>query len=235
MTSCDDLDLATRTASPEQLGTRHPLSVVRNEILRIFAGMGFTIAEGPEIEDDWHVFESLNFPPDHPARDMRDTFFVSRDPSEVLLRTHTSSVQTRVMEHKQPPSASCARDASTVTKPYPRVRTASSIRWRDCISTAMCRLSISSRFFSDLPPACSARIPRSVSVPHIFHLPNHPPRWTYHATSAVAKAARSAREPDGLRFRMRYGGPQRAESMWYRPRDLHRLRLRYGELSGSPT
>ncbi len=100
--SCDDLDL-TRTASPEQLGTRHPLSVVRNEILRIFAGMGFTIAEGPEIEDDWHVFESLNFPPDHPARDMQDTFCVSRDPSEVLLRTHTSSVQTRVMEHTQPP------------------------------------------------------------------------------------------------------------------------------------
>ncbi len=66
MTPCDDLDL-TRTASPEQLGTRHPLSVVRNEILRIFAGMGFTIAEGPEIEDDWHVFESLNFPPDHPC------------------------------------------------------------------------------------------------------------------------------------------------------------------------
>ena len=100
--SCDDLDL-TRTASPEQLGTRHPLSVVRNEILRIFAGMGFTIAEGPEIEDDWHVFESLNFPPDHPARDMQDTFFISRDPFEVLLRTHTSSVQTRMMEHTQPP------------------------------------------------------------------------------------------------------------------------------------
>lgn len=96
------LDL-TRTASPVQLGTRHPLSIVRNEMLRIFAGMGFTIAEGPEIEDDWHVFESLNFPPDHPARDMQDTFFISRDPAEILLRTHTSSVQTRVMEHAQPP------------------------------------------------------------------------------------------------------------------------------------
>lgn len=100
--SLDEIDL-TRTSSPECVGTRHPLSIVRNEMLRIFAGMGFTIAEGPEIEDDWHVFESLNFAPDHPARDMQDTFFISRNPLDVLLRTHTSSVQTRVMEHTQPP------------------------------------------------------------------------------------------------------------------------------------
>lgn len=98
----DEIDL-TRTASPVELGTRHPLSIVKNEMLRIFASMGFTIAEGPEIEDDWHVFESLNFPPDHPARDMQDTFFIGRNPVDVLLRTHTSSVQTRVMEHAQPP------------------------------------------------------------------------------------------------------------------------------------
>ena len=100
--SLDEIDL-TRTASPGVIGTRHPLSIVKNEMLRIFSSMGFTIAEGPEIEDDWHVFESLNFPPDHPARDMQDTFFISRDPAEILLRTHTSSVQTRVMEHAQPP------------------------------------------------------------------------------------------------------------------------------------
>lgn len=100
--SLDEIDL-TRTASPVVIGTRHPLSIVKNEMLRIFSSMGFTIAEGPEIEDDWHVFESLNFPPDHPARDMQDTFFISRDPAEILLRTHTSSVQTRVMEHAQPP------------------------------------------------------------------------------------------------------------------------------------
>lgn len=98
----ENLDL-TRTATPFNLGTRHPLSLVKNEMLRIFAGMGFTIAEGPEIEDDWHVFESLNFPPDHPARDMQDTFFISRNPVDILLRTHTSSVQTRVMEKTQPP------------------------------------------------------------------------------------------------------------------------------------
>ena len=98
----DEIDL-TRTATPIDLGTRHPLSIVKNEMLRIFAGMGFTIAEGPEIEDDWHVFESLNFPPDHPARDMQDTFFITRNPVDILLRTHTSSVQTRVMEHAEPP------------------------------------------------------------------------------------------------------------------------------------
>lgn len=97
-----DLDL-TRTATPTPCGTRHPLSLVRNEILDIFGSMGFTIAEGPEIEDDWHVFESLNFPPDHPARDMQDTFFIDRENADVLLRTHTSSVQTRTMEHSQPP------------------------------------------------------------------------------------------------------------------------------------
>lgn len=97
-----DLDL-TRTGTPVSCGSRHPLTLVRNEIISIFCSMGFTIAEGPEIEDDWHVFESLNFPPDHPARDMQDTFFIDRDKADVLLRTHTSSVQTRTMEHTQPP------------------------------------------------------------------------------------------------------------------------------------
>ena len=92
----------TRTAYPQPLGTRHPLSIVRDEICDIFARLGFSIAEGPEVEDDWHVFSSLNFAEDHPARDMQDTFFIQRSP-DVLLRTHTSSVQTRVMEHTQPP------------------------------------------------------------------------------------------------------------------------------------
>ncbi len=96
-----DLDLS-RTAAPMPLGTRHPLSLVRNEIVSIFSRLGFTIAEGPEIEDDWHVFSSLNFAEDHPARDMQDTFFIQRNP-DVLLRTHTSSVQSRVMEKTQPP------------------------------------------------------------------------------------------------------------------------------------
>ncbi|MDE6283200.1 MAG: phenylalanine--tRNA ligase subunit alpha [Muribaculaceae bacterium] len=97
----DTLDLS-RSASPVALGTRHPLSLVRDEIVNIFSRLGFTVAEGPEIEDDWHVFSSLNFAEDHPARDMQDTFFIGRNP-DVLLRTHTSSVQSRVMEHTQPP------------------------------------------------------------------------------------------------------------------------------------
>ncbi len=92
----------TRTPAPWPLGTRHPLSLVRDEITGIFRRLGFNIAEGPEIEDDWHVFSSLNFAEDHPARDMQDTFFIQRSP-DVLLRTHTSSVQSRVMEHTQPP------------------------------------------------------------------------------------------------------------------------------------
>jgi phenylalanyl-tRNA synthetase alpha chain len=97
----NDLDL-TCTAYPVPLGTRHPLSIVKKEICDIFGRLGFSIAEGPEIEDDWHVFSSLNFAEDHPARDMQDTFFIQHKP-DVLLRTHTSSVQTRVMEHRQPP------------------------------------------------------------------------------------------------------------------------------------
>ncbi|MDR1555421.1 MAG: phenylalanine--tRNA ligase subunit alpha [Tannerellaceae bacterium] len=92
----------TRTAYPVRLGTRHPLSVVRKEICDIFGRLGFSIAEGPEIEDDWHVFSSLNFADDHPARDMQDTFFIDHHP-DIILRTHTSSVQTRVMEKQQPP------------------------------------------------------------------------------------------------------------------------------------
>lgn len=92
----------TMPGEPLKPGTRHPLSLVKNEIINIFGRLGFTVAEGPEIEDDWHVFSALNFPPEHPARDMQDTFFIEKDP-DVLLRTHTSSVQIRVMERTQPP------------------------------------------------------------------------------------------------------------------------------------
>ena len=96
-----DLDL-TRTPYPVKLGTRHPLSLVKNEIIDIFSRLGFSLASGPEVEDDWHVFSSMNFAPDHPARDMQDTFFVEQHP-DIVLRTHTSSVQSRVMERQQPP------------------------------------------------------------------------------------------------------------------------------------
>ena len=92
----------SRTPYPVALGTRHPLTLVQQEISEIFARLGFSIAEGPEIEDDWHVFSSLNFAEDHPARDMQDTFFIRNTPG-TLLRTHTSSVQSRVMSVSQPP------------------------------------------------------------------------------------------------------------------------------------
>ncbi len=100
----EELHIGDLTLPPEPvpLGSRHPVSIVRNEIISIFSKIGFTVAEGPEIEDDWHVFSGLNFPKDHPARDMQDTFFVEKN-LDVLLRTHTSSVQVRVMENEKPP------------------------------------------------------------------------------------------------------------------------------------
>ena len=92
----------TLPANFQPVGSRHPLSIVRNEIVKIFERIGFVVAEGPEIEDDWHNFTALNFQPDHPARDMQDTFFIGKDP-EILLRTHTSSVQIRAMQQRKPP------------------------------------------------------------------------------------------------------------------------------------
>jgi phenylalanyl-tRNA synthetase alpha chain len=94
---------ATMPGEPAPLGARHPLSIVRSEIIDIFKTLGYTVAEGPEIEDDYHVFGALNFPPEHPARDMQDTFFITTGDNPVLLRTHTSSVQVRAMEHLKPP------------------------------------------------------------------------------------------------------------------------------------
>jgi phenylalanyl-tRNA synthetase alpha chain len=99
----------TRPSSPFNLGSRHPISIIRNEIIDIFKRIGFTVSEGPEIEDDNHVFTKLNFAPEHPARDMQDTFYISRispedsNPGDILLRTHTSSVQVRVMQTQKPP------------------------------------------------------------------------------------------------------------------------------------
>ena len=96
-----EIDL-TRPVSLDNLGSRHPISLVRNQIVDIFNRIGFTVSEGPEIEDDWHNFSALNLPEEHPARDMQDTFFIQTNP-DVLLRTHTSSVQVRYMENNNPP------------------------------------------------------------------------------------------------------------------------------------
>lgn len=92
----------TRPGYPTNIGSRHPISLVKNQVIDIFSSIGFNVSEGPEIEDDWHNFEALNFPAHHPARDMQDTFFVQMNPDQ-LLRTHTSSVQVRYMENNQPP------------------------------------------------------------------------------------------------------------------------------------
>ncbi len=92
----------TLQSEPIEIGTRHPISLIKNELYSIFQAIGYKVVEGPEIEDDWHVFSSLNFPPEHPARDMQDTFFIEKNP-DILLRTHTSSVQVRAMETSKPP------------------------------------------------------------------------------------------------------------------------------------
>ncbi len=100
--SASSIDDMSRPGSAESIGTRHPISLVKNRIVEVFSRLGYTVADGPEIEDDWHVFSALNFPPEHPARDMQDTFFIQQNP-DILLRTHTSSIQVRVMEQQQPP------------------------------------------------------------------------------------------------------------------------------------
>jgi len=135
-----DIDLS-RTAYPIPLGTRHPISIVKEEISNIFKRLGFSIAEGPEIEDDWHVFSSLNFAEDHPARDMQDTFFIQHDP-QIVLRTHTSSVQTRVMERRNHPFASSVPVVSTGTRQSLTGHTVFFIRWKLCTSIRMYRLPI---------------------------------------------------------------------------------------------
>jgi phenylalanyl-tRNA synthetase alpha chain len=101
-TSSERIDLS-RPAEESGIGSHHPLSLVRNEIISIFSRIGYMVSEGPEIEDDWHNFSALNFPPEHPARDMQDTFFIEKGEKEMALRTHTSSVQVRVMENSTPP------------------------------------------------------------------------------------------------------------------------------------
>ena len=102
MASQSEVSDMSRPGSAETLGSRHPIALVKNQIVEIFSRLGYTVAEGPEIEDDWHVFSALNCPPEHPARDMQDTCFIEKQP-DILLRTHTSSIQVRTMEHQKPP------------------------------------------------------------------------------------------------------------------------------------
>lgn len=101
-TTKESIDFS-RPGEPVEVGAQHPINLVRSEIISIFERIGFGVSEGPEIEDDWHNFSALNFPPEHPARDMQDTFFIEKGAREIALRTHTSSVQVRVMENEKPP------------------------------------------------------------------------------------------------------------------------------------
>ena len=188
----------TRTAYPVNVGTRHPISLVKNEICEIFGRLGFSIAEGPEIEDDWHVFSSLNFAEDHPARDMQDTFFIQRSP-DVLLRTHTSSVQTRVMEHSQPPIR--------IICPGRVYRNEAISARAHCFFHQVEALYVDKNVsFADLKHCCflqkkcSVLTQRFVYVLHTFLLPNRLQKWTYLVTYVEEKVVHSVNIPDGLRY-----------------------------------
>lgn len=191
-----DLTLPGNSAA---IGGRHPLSLVKNEIVDIFARLGFTVAEGPEIEDDWHVFTALNFPLEHPARDMQDTFFINKNP-DILLRTHTSSVQVRVMEKEQPP----------IRAIFPgRVFRNEAISARaHCIFHQVEGLYIDQDVsFADLKQTllyfAKEMFGQDTQIrlrPSFFHSPNHRQRWTSAAPSAEAKVATFAKDRAGWKF-----------------------------------
>ncbi len=176
----DKLDL-TRTPDPIELGTRHPLSLVREEIIDIFSHIGFTVADGPEVEDDEHVFSLLNFAPEHPARDMQDTFFIEKEegvqqPTDILLRTHTSSVQTRVMTSQKPPIR-FVLGVCIGMRPFRHVPTASSIKLKACILTKMSVLQTYVRRYCISPKKCSVQKRKYVCVQVISHLQNQVQKW----------------------------------------------------------
>ena len=192
-TGNDDIDL-TRTSYPIELGTRHPLSIVKKEICDIFGRLGFSIAEGPEIEDDWHVFSSLNFAEDHPARDMQDTFFIQHNP-DVLLRTHTSSVQTRVMETQEPPIRIICPG---------RVYRNEAISYRaHCFFHQVEALYVDKNVsFADLncfslQKKCSVRKRKYVYAPPTSRSQSHLLRWIFPVTCVAVKDVHSVNIPVG--------------------------------------
>lgn len=199
---CDDLDL-TRSTYPVELGTRHPLTIVKNEIIDIFARMGFNIADGPEIEDDWHVFSSMNFAEDHPARDMQDTFFIENNSESVshniILRTHTSSVQSRVMETSQPPirvlcPGRVYRNEAISYRAHAFFHQVEALYVDKNVS-----FTDLNRPCCSLPKKCSAMIPKSACVPPTSPLQSPAPKWTSAATSAAARDAHSVKVQVGLK------------------------------------
>lgn len=201
--SSDDFDL-TCSAYPIQLGTRHPLTIVKNQIIDIFQRMGFTLAEGPEIDDDLHVFTKLNFAADHPARDMQDTFFIEQSGLDVtkniLLRSHTSNDQSRIMEHQEPPIR--------VICPGRVYRNEAISARAHCFFHQLEGLYVDKNVsFTDLKQVLLTfarellvRTQKSVCVQAISPSQSQAQRWTSHATSAAARAAASVSTPDGWRF-----------------------------------
>ena len=182
-----------------ELGTRHPISITREEIISIFRKQGYALAEGPEIEDDHHVFEALNFPPDHPARDMQDTFFISSGVNPILLRTHTSSVQVRTMETRKPPIR--------VICPGRVFRNEAISARAHCIFHQVEGLYVDKNVsFADLKQTILIFVREmfgpdtKIRMRPSFPSPSRAPRWTSAATSAAARAAISARAPAGWRL-----------------------------------
>ena len=181
----------TKPAFEEELGSRHPLSLVRNEICSIFSRLGYTIADGPEIEDDWHVFSALNFAPEHPARDMQDTFFIEKN--DILLRTHTSSIQVRTMESQKPPirvicPGRVFRNEAVSARAHCIFHQIEGLYIDENVSFADMKQSL--LYFAK---SASASRPESACAPRTSRLPNLRPKSMFRATCAAAKVATFAR------------------------------------------
>lgn len=188
----------SRPGSAEELGSRHPISLVTNQIVEVSSRLGYTVAEGPEIEDDWHVFSALNFPPEHPARDMQDTFFIAKNP-DVLLRTHTSSIQVRTMERQKPPirvicPGRVFRNEAISYRAHCIFHQIEGLYIDEGVSFADLKQSI--LYFAKEVFGENATIRMR---PRTFPSPNRRPRSMCRATSAAARAATSARARVGWR------------------------------------
>ena len=201
----------TRTPYPIQLGTRHPLTIVTNEIIDIFSRMGFVLADGPEVEDDNHIFTKMNFAADHPARDMQDTFFVSQHPNDVtkniLLRSHTSSVQARVMERLHTEDGKLSEPIRVIC-PGRVYRNEAITARAHCFFHQVEGLYIDKNVsFTDLKQVLLSFAKEMFGPdtkirlrPSYFRSRNPQQRWISPVLSAVARAAASASTPAGWRF-----------------------------------
>ena len=187
----------TMPAKIRQTGSLHPITLVKNEIIDVFAGMGFEIYEGPEIEDDDHNFTRLNVPKNHPARDMQDTFYVADD---IVLRTQTSGGQIRVMDIGKPPSGRWPRAACSVPTPT-RLTPRCSTRWKASSLTRASRSATCRECSTNSSRRCSVQTSRPACVRPTSRSPSRASRSTFPASSAAARAARCASTPAGSRSR----------------------------------